>query len=414
MKAEIISIGDELLIGQTVNTNASWMGQELSKIGVDVYQATVISDDKEHIISALKEAKNRVGLVIITGGLGPTRDDITKTTLAEYFNKELVENKEVLSIIKKRLKARRLEISTLNRKQALVPEGVKIFLNHWGTAPGMWFEEDGRVFVSLPGVPTEMKGLMKESVISEVIQKFNPPVIIHRTILTMGTIEAHLAKLLEKFEDTLPTEIKLAYLPSAPIIKLRLSARGKDRQELEQLLNTQESKLLELIPDLIFGRDSDSLEQIVGDLLRKQGKTISTAESCTGGSISRLLTAVPGSSDYYTGSIIAYSYEAKMKSLGVDAQVLERHGAVSKEIVIQMALGVQKKMETDFAIAVSGIAGPGGGLPNKPVGTVWIGVVSPNGAHAYKFSLGNDRTRNIHMATLISLNLLRKSILKSV
>jgi len=414
MKAEIISIGDELLIGQTLNTNASWMGQELSKIGVDVYQSTVISDQKEHIISALKEAKERVELVIITGGLGPTRDDITKTTLADYFGKKLVENPEVLSMINTRLKARKLEMNDLNRKQALVPEGVKIFINNWGTAPGMWFEEDGKVFVSLPGVPTEMKGLMKEYVMPEVVRKFNPPVIIHRTILTMGAIEAHLAELLEGFEDALPGEIKLAYLPSAPIIKLRLSARGKYRQELENLLDMQESILRETIPDLIFGKDSDSLEQIVGDLLRKHSKTISTAESCTGGSISRLLTAVPGSSDYYTGSIIAYSYEAKMKSLGVNAQVLEKHGAVSKEIVLQMALGVQKKMETDFAIAVSGIAGPGGGMPNKPVGTVWIAVVSPGEANAYKFSFGNDRTRNIYMATLISLNLLRKSILKSV
>lgn len=414
MKAEIISIGDELLIGQTVNTNASWIGQELSKIGVDVYQTSVISDQKDHIAAALNDARERVELVLITGGLGPTRDDITKTSLAEYFGKKLVESPEVLNTIKKRLKARKLEMNELNRQQALVPEGVKIFLNKWGTAPAMWFEKEGKVFVSMPGVPDEMKGLMKEFVIPEVVRKFNPPVIIHRTTLTMGAIEAHLAELLTEFEDALPTKIKLAYLPNAPVIKLRLSARGENRQELEKLLDIQESKLQQIIPDFIFGKNSESLEQIVGDLLRKHNKTISTAESCTGGSISRLLTSVPGSSDYYMGSIIAYSYESKIKTLGINAQVLEKQGAVSKDIVLQMALGAQKEMETDFAISVSGIAGPGGGLANKPVGTVWIAIASPQEAHACKYSLGKDRTRIIHMASLISLNLLRKSILKSV
>lgn len=411
MKAEIISIGDELLIGQTINTNAAWMGQELNKIGVDVYQVSAISDDKEHIIQSLEEARQRVDLVLITGGLGPTKDDITKTTLAEYFNTNLIINPDILESIKGRLKSRNLEINELNRQQALVPEDARIILNEWGTAPGMWFEDEGKVFVAMPGVPVEMKGLMSKYMLPAVKEKFHPPVILHKTLLTLGTIEARLADILEEFENELPEGLKLAYLPTSPIIKLRLSARGTDRKTLETILDTQLEKLKNIIPDLVFGMEPDTLEEIVGDLLKERKQTISTAESCTGGNISRLLTSVSGSSDYYVGSVVAYAYEAKTKTLGVNLQDLEKHGAVSEEIVSQMAEGVKKLMQTDYAIAVSGIAGPGGGLPKKPVGTIWIAISSPKGTVAQKFNLGKERDRNIRSASIISLNLLRKSIL---
>ncbi len=412
MKAEIISIGDELLIGQTINTNVAWMAQELNKIGIDVYQTTVISDDKDHIITAINEAGNRVELVLITGGLGPTKDDITKTTLTEYFNTKLVEDQEILEGIKERLKARNLEMNELNRKQALVPENAMIFRNYWGTAPGMWFEDRGVVFVSLPGVPAEMKGLMTKYIIPAITDKFKPPVIIHETILTMGTIEARLAEILSEFEDSLPDVIKLAYLPSTPIIKLRLTAKGSDEKVLRELLDNQISKLYKVIPDLIFGKESETLEQIVGKMLRERGQTISTAESCTGGNISRLITSIPGSSDYYIGSIVSYADRIKTDTLNVNPDLIKEQGAVSKDVVIQMAKSVKEKFQTDYSIAVSGIAGPDGGSDEKPVGTTHIAIGTPGSVVSYKFTFGSERDINIHRASLTALNLLRKIILK--
>ncbi len=411
MKAEIISIGDELLIGQTINTNAAWMGQELNKIGVDVHQVSAISDDKDHIIQAIEEARSRVDLVLITGGLGPTKDDITKTTLVEYFKTRLIMHPEILESIKGRLKDRNLEINELNRQQALVPENARIFLNKWGTAPGMWFEQGNKVFVAMPGVPVEMKGLMAECVLPAVKEKYHPPVILHKTLLTMGTIEARLADMLEDFENELPEGIKLAYLPTSPIIKLRLSARGADEKILKSILDQQLVKLKSIIPDLVFGQEPESLEQIIGDMLKERKQTLSTAESCTGGNIAHLITSVPGSSEYYRGSVVAYAYDTKIKTLGVQLQVLEKHGAVSEEVILQMAKGVKKIMQTDYSIAVSGIAGPGGGLPDKPVGTVWIAVSTPERSVAQKYNLGKERDRNIHRASLIALNLLRKVML---
>jgi len=413
MLAEIISIGDELLIGQTINTNAAWMGQELNKIGIDVHQVSVITDDEQHIRKALDESRERVNIVLITGGLGPTRDDITKTTLASYFKTRLIENEEVLSIIKGRLKSRKLEMNELNRKQALVPENSRIFLNQWGTAPGMWFEDKDTVFVSMPGVPTEMKGLMTEYVLPAIKEKFHPPEIIHKTLLTMGTIEARLADILEDFENELPDEIKMANLPSSPIIKLRLSARGQERSILEELIKKQVDKLYKIIPDLIFGTEPDTLEEIVGRLLKERKQTLSTAESCTGGNISHLITNVPGSSDYYIGSVVAYANEIKINTLNVPVEIIDKQGAVSKGVVLQMANNIKELFGTDYSIAISGTAGPTGGTPDKPVGTTWIAIGTPDHCIAYKFNLGTDRIRNIHMASLVSLNLLRKNILKA-
>lgn len=407
MLAEIISIGDELLIGQTINTNAAWMGQELNKIGIDVHQTSVITDNKRHIINTLDDVRKRVDLVLITGGLGPTNDDITKYTLAEYFHSELHEDSKVLAGVKKRLKARNLEMNELNRQQAIIPDKATIFLNRWGTAPGMWFEDHGQVFVSMPGVPTEMKGLMTTSVLPAIKEKFQPPEIVHRTLLTIGLIEAKLAELLVEFEAQLPPEIKMAYLPSTPIIKLRLSARGEDRNHLITLLNEQEYNLQQIIPDYIFGKEPETLQEIVGRLLKGKKATLSTAESCTGGNIARLITSIPGCSDYYEGSSISYAYSAKIKTLGVDPYTLEKQGAVSKEVVLQMAIGAQQLFNTDYAIAVSGIAGPGGATPDKPVGTTWIAIATPKGAVAHPFLFGTDRNGNIHRASLTALNLLR-------
>lgn len=410
MKAEIICIGDELLIGQTVNSNAAWMGQELNKIGIDVYQVSTISDDKNHIVDALKDALKRTELVLITGGLGPTRDDKTKYTLAEYFNSPLVRNENVYNQVEKMLKKRSIPMNDLNRKQAEVPEKARIFINYAGTAPAMWFVLGGKVVISMPGVPYEMKELMTKQILPSVSRYFKTPVIIHRTIHTYGTFEAKLAEILSGFEEQLPSEIKLAYLPAEGIIKLRLSGRGAREEEIVKMIDAEIEKLYKLIPRYIFGEQDDSLEKIIGVLLREKGETLSTAESCTGGLIAHRITTVPGSSDYFIGSVIAYSNRIKEKNLGVDPGSIVEFGAVSRQVVEQMAQGVRERFNTGYSIATSGIAGPGGGTAEKPVGTVWIAVVDKKGIYSKKYTFGNNRLRNIRRSTLAGLNLLRQYI----
>lgn len=410
MKAEIICIGDELLIGQTVNSNAAWMGQELNKIGIDVYQVSTISDDKNHIVDALKDALKRTELVLITGGLGPTRDDKTKYTLAEYFNSPLVRNENVYNQVEKMLKKRSIPMNDLNRKQAEVPEKARIFINYAGTAPAMWFVLGGKVVISMPGVPYEMKELMTKQILPSVSRYFKTPVIIHRTIHTYGTFEAKLAEILSGFEEQLPSEIKLAYLPAEGIIKLRLSGRGAREEEIVKMIDAEIEKLYKLIPRYIFGEQDDSLEKIIGVLLREKGETLSTAESCTGGLIAHRITTVPGSSDYFIGSVIAYSNRIKEKNLGVDPGSIVEFGAVSRQVVEQMAQGVRERFNTGYSIATSGIAGPAGGTAEKPVGTVWIAVVDKKGIYSKKYTFGNNRLRNIRRSTLAGLNLLRQYI----
>lgn len=410
MKAEIICIGDELLIGQTVNSNAAWMGQELNKIGIDVYQVSTISDDKNHIVDALKDALKRTELVLITGGLGPTRDDKTKYTLAEYFNSPLVRNENVYNQVEKMLKKRSIPMNDLNRKQAEVPEKARIFINYAGTAPAMWFVLGGKVVISMPGVPYEMKELMTKQILPSVSRYFKTPVIIHRTIHTYGTFEAKLAEILSGFEEQLPSEIKLAYLPAEGIIKLRLSGRGAREEEIMKMIDAEIEKLYKLIPRYIFGEQDDSLEKIIGVLLREKGETLSTAESCTGGLIAHRITTVPGSSDYFIGSVIAYSNRIKEKDLGVDPGSIVEFGAVSRQVVEQMAQGVRERFNTGYSIATSGIAGPAGGTAEKPVGTVWIAVVDKKGIYSKKYTFGNNRLRNIRRSTLAGLNLLRQYI----
>lgn len=411
MKASIITIGDELLIGQTIDTNSAWMGAELSKSGFDVLRITSVHDRREDILNVLNEASVKTDVVLITGGLGPTSDDITKQTLCEFFNTHLVINEEVLKMIEEMMSHRNFPMNENNRRQAEVPESCMVLKNSSGTAPGMWFEKEGTIYVSMPGVPHEMIQLMKEYVLPELNKRFRSQIIIHRNIMTYGTFEARLAEILSTFESGLPGNIKLAYLPASGVIKLRLTGTGSDHEYLLNLINEQAGKLYDIIPGFIYGEDEDSLELVVGKLLRSKNKTISTAESCTGGEIAHLLTTVPGSSDYFKGSVIAYSNSVKIELLGVQDYILTKYGAVSENTVREMAQGVRSLLKTDFAVASSGIAGPDGGTEIKPVGTLWIAVASEKEIVCEKRVFGNDRITNIKRFSLAALNLLRKQII---
>ena len=411
MKAAIITIGDELLIGQTIDTNSAWMGAELSKAGFDVHRITSVHDRREDIIYALTEATGKTDVVLITGGLGPTSDDITKQTLCEFFNTHLVMNNEVFSMIEEMMRLRSFSMNDNNRHQAEVPESCRVLKNAAGTAPGMWFEKDGTIFVSMPGVPHEMKYLMTEIVLPELNKRFTSQIIIHKNIMTYGTFEAKLAEILTDFESGLPSNLKLAYLPASGVIKLRLTGTGSDYNYLSNLINDQVSKLYKTIPEFIYGEDEDSLEMVIGKLLKSKNKSVSTAESCTGGEIAHLLTSVAGSSAYYKGSIIAYENSIKTKLLGVQDYIITKYGAVSENTVKEMAVGVRNVLDTDYAVATSGIAGPDGGTNEKPVGTIWIAVDSERGTVCEKRVFGNDRLTNIKRFSLAALNLLRKQII---
>jgi nicotinamide-nucleotide amidase len=411
MLAEIITIGDELLIGQVIDTNSAWIAEQLNLIGIRVHQITSISDNKQHILSTLAEASRRAKLILITGGLGPTKDDITKHTLCEYFNTELVFSEEAYKNVEKLFAARGVAVTELNRLQAMVPANCRVIPNPNGTAPCMWFEKEGCIYVSMPGVPFEMKAIMHEGIIPELLKGLNQ-VIIHRTILTEGVGESHLASLIEPWEDALPSFIKLAYLPQPGMVRLRLTAIGTDRKLLQAAINKAEKELLPIAGKFIFGFDTDTMESVVGQLLRNKSLTVSTAESCTGGTIAQLITSIAGSSDYFKGSVVAYSNEIKARILGVPQQTLIEFGAVSEQTVIAMAEGVRLLFSTDFAIAVSGIAGPGGGTDEKPVGTTWIAIATPTKTIAKKFLLGDHRGRNIRKASLAALNMLRLTLIE--
>jgi nicotinamide-nucleotide amidase len=413
MRAVIITIGDELLIGQTIDTNSAWMGAELSKSGFDVMRIISVHDRREDIIYALSEAAGKTDVVLITGGLGPTSDDITKPTLCEFFKTNLVMNYEVLSMVEAMMSLRNFPMNDKNRRQAEVPESCRVLKNTAGTAPGMWFEKDGIIYISMPGIPYEMKYLMKEIVLPELNKRFTSQIIIHRNIMTYGTGDSLLADILTDFESGLPGDIKLAYLPAEGIIKLRLTATGSDHDQLTNLVNEQVRKLYETIPEYIYGENEESLEMVIGKLLMARNKTVSTAESCTGGEIAHLITSVPGCSLYYKGSVIAYSNSVKTQLLGVQDFILTKYGAVSENTVREMADGARSLLKTDFVIATSGIAGPDGGIESKPVGTVWMAVSSEQGTICEKRVFGNDRITNIKRFSLAALNLLRKQIIKS-
>ncbi len=409
--AEIITVGDEILIGQTVDTNSAWMGMQLSMRGIRVNRITSVSDRREEIVSALDEALGRAPLVLMTGGLGPTSDDITKDTLAEYFGSKLVTDPEVLAEITGRITKRNLEMNENNRRQALVPECCRVLANHGGTAPAMLFEKDGKLVISMPGVPSEMKLIMQEHVLPMVESMSGGMTIIHRNIMTYGTFEAKLAERLEGFEANLPESVRLAYLPAHGVIKLRLTGSGNNGTEVRHAVEEQVRKMYEIIPDVIYGENEVTLEETVGRLLHDNKLTVSTAESCTGGKIASLITSVPGSSAWFTGSVVAYDNSVKTGVLGVKPETISRFGAVSEETAMEMAAGMLRLAKTDYAIAVTGIAGPNGGTPEKPVGTVWIALASGKGVTAERHRFADDRQINISRSAYTALNLLRKQII---
>ena len=413
MKAEIITIGDEILIGQIVDTNSQWIGQQLNKIGVSVYQITSIQDDKQHILNAFKEAQERVDIVIITGGLGPTKDDITKKTIASFFNDDKVrEYPEVIAHIKGLFKKMNHPFREVQRTQAQLPSKATYLQNDFGTAPGMWFYENETVFVSLPGVPYEMKGLMTNQVLPRIQKQFKLPVIIHKTIMTYGVGESTIAERIEDFENNLPPFIKLAYLPSFGRVRLRLSAKGEHREILEKELDKKVKALYKLIPEIITGLDDDrSLEKRVGELLLKSNTTISTAESLTGGKIAATLVSVAGSSAYYKGSLVAYSADAKMNLLDVCSETIKKHTVVSKQVALEMAKGVKEKLQTNYAIAVTGNAGPTKDDTDKSVGVVFIAFVSDTKEIVQEFNFGQPGEKVIHRTVSKSLEILQKEIL---
>jgi len=412
MKAEIITIGDELLIGQTIDTNSAWIGWELSSAGFDVRRRTSIHDNRDEILNALSEAAERKPeLVIITGGLGPTSDDITKQTLCEFFNTKLVPDREELEMIEKMLRRRNFPMNENNRRQAEVPESCRVLPNAAGTAPGMWFEKDGTIFISMPGVPGEMKYIMQEHVLPDIKKRFRSQVIIHKNIMTYGMPEARLAEILEQFEAELPENIKLAYLPSFGVIKLRLTGTAGTLNEIEPLIGAQTSKLYNIIPDLIFGEDEQTPEMAVGQLLKIKKLTLSLAESCTGGFLAHRITSVAGSSEYFAGSLVAYSNNVKTGILGIDPAILASDGAVSSRVAAGMAEGARKLFKTDLGLATTGIAGPSGGSADKPVGMVWIAVSSDSGTITEKHIFSTDRIANITRFSLAAMNLLRLQII---
>jgi nicotinamide-nucleotide amidase len=408
MLAEIITIGDEILIGQIVDTNSAWMAKELNKIGISVKQISSVSDNAEHIVMALDEAKTRAKVILITGGLGPTKDDITKHTLAKYFNMPLRRDEATLAHIEAIFVRLNRPMIDLNRQQADVPDGCTVLKNENGTAPCMWFEVDGTVVVSMPGVPFEMMYLMEEEVLPRLKKAFELPFIVHKTILTVGQGESFLAQEIEDLENELPTHIKLAYLPKIGQVRLRLSAVGLDEKLLKAEVEVHAQKISSRLQKYVAAQEDIPIEKAILDLMKQHHLTLSTAESCTGGYISHLLTQHAGSSAVFAGGAVAYSYDLKEAVLGVKHQTLLSYGAVSEQTVKEMASGAIEHFKTDYAVAVSGIAGPDGGLPDKPVGTVWIAVASKNNVIAKLFTFGNKRIQNIDRSAAAALTMLFK------
>ncbi|MBP6429647.1 MAG: competence/damage-inducible protein A [Bacteroidales bacterium] len=408
MNIEIINIGDELLIGQVVNTNASFMAKELNKVGFNVNRITTIADDSLEIETSVKKALENADSVIITGGLGPTKDDITKYTLAKIFDSQMIESQEVLANIKTIFDRRGFELTPTNRLQALVPEKCRVIENLVGTAAGMCFEKDNKLTFSMPGVPFEMKEMLIKHIIPILQSQYKPDAIFHKTIITQGVGESFLSDMIEEFELALPKYIKLAYLPSANMLRLRLSARGENEKEVKAELDHQIDKLMPLIKDCFLGFNEGDLSHVLADMLIKEGKTVSLAESCTGGNIAKSITINPGSSQYFKGSVTAYANDIKVSVLGVDVKAILEHGAVSEEVAKQMALGAIKIMNSDYSIATTGVAGPDGGTDEKPVGTVWVAVANNKGEciatqHNFYSSRDNfiDRTTNEGFSKLI-------------
>ncbi len=412
MQAEIITIGDEILIGQIVDSNSAFIAKELNKIGVSVYQITSVQDSRGHILDALHEASKRSQVVILTGGLGPTNDDITKHTLCEFFEDEMEQDEVVLQHIEMLFeKYISTPISDLNRLQALVPKKADVLKNNFGTAPGLWMERNGTSFIALPGVPFEMKNLIRDAVVPKIISSYKRPYIIHKTLLTYGLGESAIANNIEDWENNLPPEIKLAYLPSLGRVRLRLSAKGQDKERLQRLVETEAEKLYPLIGDIIYGEEEEgSLEEVIGRVLTERGLTLSTAESFTGGKISQYLTAIPGASNYFKGSVVSYATETKIEVLGVPKKLVEEHSVVSEQVAMAMATNVRQMLQSDFAIATTGNAGPTKGDSEEPVGTVFIAISTPKHTFAKKFTMGNHRERIVQKSVNKAFELLQKEI----
>jgi nicotinamide-nucleotide amidase len=414
LDASIITIGDELLIGQTIDTNSAYIAQELNQIGIWVRRRVAVGDKREDILHALDEERRQSRIIIITGGLGPTADDITKPLLCEYFGGKMIVNPEVLAHVQylfEKIYRRPGPILERNLKQAEVPDVCTVLHNSRGSAPGMLFTKDNATFISLPGVPHEMKGLMTEQVIPFLLKNFTRPAIVHRTAFTAGRGESMIAELLVDFENSLPTHIKLAYLPNYGMVKLRLTSTGNDLAMVENELQPYFEQLQKLVSEWLVSNEDEGLEVVIGKILQSQGKTMGTAESCTGGYIASLITSIPGSSAYFKGSIVSYANEVKENILGVQHQTLIANGAVSRDTVIEMVHGAIRKLQVDFAVATSGIMGPGGGSEQKPVGTVWIAAGNKDKVETIMLELRFDRQRNIAMTSTTALNFLRKFIL---
>jgi len=415
LKVEIITIGDEILIGQILDSNSKWMATELNNIGVEVYQITSIHDDEKHILNAIAEAEKRVDIILITGGLGPTKDDITKRVLAKYFKDDLVLHNDIVTHIKGLFKRINYPFTEINRQQALVPSKAKPLTNYYGTAPGMWFKERGKVFVSMPGVPTEMKGLMTQSVLPLLQQQFDLPFIYHKTILTYGMGESMLAEKIADWENNLPKLLKLAYLPAFGRVRLRISAKGKSKEKIIKLVDDEVAKLQPLIGDIILGtEESEPLEVVIGKLLKAQNKTLATAESCTGGAIASLITSIAGASNYFKGAVVSYAAEIKEQLLNVKASTIEKYSVVSKEVAKEMARNARIVLNSDYAIATTGNAGPTTDKTDKSVGTVFIAIATPQNVYVEVFSFGQPREKVIVKATQKALELLRNQLIKNL
>ncbi len=416
MKATIITIGDEILIGQIVDTNSGYIAKALDKIGIETKEMISISDNKEHILDTFVALQNTVDLVVITGGLGPTKDDITKKTFCDYFEDELVVDQDVLAHVTQLIEGfYKRTITQINKDQALVPSKCTVLHNQVGTAPGMWMKKGNTVFISLPGVPFEMKYLVDNQIIPKVVREYKRPYILHKTILTYGQGESMVAERIEQWENKLPDFIKLAYLPAPGRVCLRLTARGIDKEKLEAGIEENIKSLDAIIHDIIVGFDEDeTLEVVVGRILKNQNKTIATAESCTGGKIAEVITSVPGASNYFKGSVVSYATEVKINVLGVPEALINKHSVVSAEVASAMALNVKKMMNSDYAIATTGNAGPTKGDTNAEVGSVFIALATPNEVIVEEFNFGQPREKVIDRAVIKSLEILQKEILKNL
>ncbi|MBS7563094.1 competence/damage-inducible protein A [Mucilaginibacter sp. Bleaf8] len=413
MLAEIITIGDEILIGQIVDTNSAWMAQQLNSAGIRVKQISSVSDDRQHILTALAEAATRVDIVLITGGLGPTKDDITKKTLADYFGAEMVEDAGALENVQRIFARYNRPLLEVNKQQALIPANCEVVPNNNGTAPGMWFNHDGKIYVSMPGVPFEMMYMFSDQVLPKLKATFKLPAIVHKTILTVGEGESFLAERIADIEDALPSYIKLAYLPKLGQVRLRLSGYGDNEAKLTDEISHYAAQIIDRVRNVVAATDDIPLEKSILNKLTTTHKTLSVAESCTGGYIAHLFTQHAGSSQAFLGGAVSYSYELKESILGVQNETLWQHGAVSEETATEMVKGALLNFKSDYAIAVTGIAGPGGGTEEKPVGTVWIAVASSSNLVVRKFTFGNKRQQNIERTAIAALGMLN-TLLASV